>query len=244
MPDPLANSEWKPPVSARATIVFVHGAVVNGWEMAPLRRRFRQYGYRVRQFHYHSMTRGMDENVERLAKFVRETEGDIVHVIGHSMGGVLARHVFEQVPDPRPGRIVAVGSPFLDCWVARRIGGLHARGCTLLGRTVHDHITHPRETAWHGSRDLGVLAGVYPFGIGSIFRNLPRPSDGVVLWEETRLRGVRDHVTFNLNHFGMLLSTRCLEQMARFLACSAFSHPVIVPAESKSPDSSGLVSLR
>ena len=241
MPELLVNPEWRPPASVPTTIIFVHGAVVNGWEMAPLRHRLRQYGYRVRQFHYHSMTKGLEENVGRLAKFVRETEGDVLHVIGHSMGGVLTRHVFEQAPDPRPGRLIAVGSPFLDCWVARRIGGLHARGYTLLGRTVHDHISCPRETAWRGSRDFGVLAGTYPFGIGSIFRNLPRPSDGVVLWEETRLHGLRDHVTFNLNHFGMLLSRRCWSQMARFLACGAFSHPVVVPAEPKASDAPGLM---
>ena len=187
------------------------------------------------------MTKGMDENVDMLRKFIRETEGDVLHVIGHSMGGVLTQRVFEQAPDPRPGRLIAVGSPFLDCWVARRISGLHVRGHTLLGRTVHDHISHPRETTWRGARDFGVLAGTYPFGIGSIFRNLPRPSDGVVLWEETRLHGVRDHVTFNLNHFGMLLSRRCWSQIARFLACGTFSHPVAMTTEAKSPESSDLV---
>lgn len=241
MPEPLVNPEWRAPASVRATIIFVHGAIVNGWEMAPLRHRLRQYGYHVRQFHYHSMTKGMDENVDMLRKFIRETEGDVLHVIGHSMGGVLTQRVFEQAPDPRPGRLIAVGSPFLDCWVARRISGLHVRGHTLLGRTVHDHISHPRETTWRGARDFGVLAGTYPFGIGSIFRNLPRPSDGVVLWEETRLHGVRDHVTFNLNHFGMLLSRRCWSQIARFLACGTFSHPVAMTTEAKSPESSDLV---
>src|SRR6267378_3830121 len=73
MAELLVNPEWRPAASARATIVFVHGAVVNGWEMAPLRHRLRQYGYQVRQFHYHSLTRGMGENVDLLKKFIRET---------------------------------------------------------------------------------------------------------------------------------------------------------------------------
>ena len=73
----------------------------------------------------------------------------------------------------------------------------------------------------------GVLAGTYRFGIGAIFSSLPRPSDGVVLLDETRLQGVRDHVTFRLNHFGMLFSKRCCAQVARFLATGTFAH---VPA--------------
>src|SRR5258708_27522389 len=92
---------WKSPASDRATVVFVHGAIVRGWEMALLRRRLRQLGYRVRQFRYRSMMKSLDENALRLRKFLEETEGDVLHVVGHSMGGVLIRQVFEQYPDPR-----------------------------------------------------------------------------------------------------------------------------------------------
>jgi pimeloyl-ACP methyl ester carboxylesterase len=212
---------WR--AAPRSTIVLAHGAVVNGWEMGTLRRRLRKLGYEVRQFHYRSMSLGLDENVERLRDFIAATEGDIVHVIGHSMGGVLARHVFEKMPDPRPGRLVAVGSPLTDCWVGRRFGRLHGPfGRCLTGRTVQDHLSRPAEPLWRGARDFGVLAGTFPLGIGRLFPELPAPSDGVVLLEETRLRGIRDHVTCRLNHFGMLFSRRCCRQMARFLATGKF----------------------
>jgi pimeloyl-ACP methyl ester carboxylesterase len=219
---------------ARSTIVLAHGAVVNGWEMGILRRRFRRLGYQVRQFQYRSMRCGLDENVGRLRDFIAGSEGDVVHVIGHSMGGVLARHVCEKMPDPRPGRLVAIGSPLIDCWVGRRVGRLHARlGPCLTGRTVHDHLSRPSEPLWRGARDFGVLAGTFPFGIGSLFRELPAPSDGVVLWDETRLQGIRDHVTYRLNHFGMLFSRRCFLQMARFLATGGFAE--VVPRRGQPP---------
>jgi pimeloyl-ACP methyl ester carboxylesterase len=216
---------WSPPPPARATVVFVHGAIVRGWEMALLRRRLRQLGYRVRQFRYRSMMKGLDDNARRLSTFLQETDGDVLHVIGHSMGGVLVRQVFERQPDPRLGRLIAIGSPLLDCWVGRRISRMHRWiGPCLVGRTVADHISRPSDPVWRGSRDFGVLAGTYRFGIGAIFSSLPRPSDGVVLLAETRLQGIRDHVTFRLNHFGMLFSTRCCTQVACFLATGAFAH--------------------
>jgi len=225
MPASWLDPAWSPPESSRATVVFVHGAIVRGWEMALLRRRLRQIGYRVRQFRYRSMMRGLDDNARRLGEFLRETEGDVLHVIGHSMGGVLVRQVFEQNPDPRPGRLIAIGSPLLDCWVGRRISRIHPRiGRWLVGRTVADHISRPSDPVWRGSRDFGVLAGTYRFGIGAIFPSLPRPTDGVVLLDETRLEGVRDHATIRLNHFGMLFSTRCCAQVARFLATGEFAH--------------------
>lgn len=219
------NPEWRP--IPKTTIVFVHGAIVNGWEMTLLRHRLRQLGYNVRQFHYHSILHGLETNVVRLRKFLDGTEGDVVHVVAHSMGGVLTRHVFEQMPDPRPGRLIAIGSPFLDCWIGHRIARtFRPLGRYWIGRTVYDHNRGKRDATWRGSRELGVIAGTYPFGIGAVFRDLPRPSDGVVLWDETRLQGVRDHVTYRLNHFGMLLSKRCAMQVARFLATGAFA-PVV-----------------
>jgi hypothetical protein len=44
------------------------------------------------------------------------------------------------------------------------------------------------------------------------------------LLDETRLGGISDHVTYRLNHFGMLCSKRCCAQIARFLALGGFAH--------------------
>ncbi len=121
---------------------------------------------------------------------------------------------------------MAIGSPLLDCWVARRFLRLHRWiGRLLIGRTVTDHISRPVDPVWRGTREFGVLAGTFRFGIGAIFKTLPSPSDGVVLLEETRLRGVRDHVEYRLNHFGMLFYRRCAVQVARFLATGRFMQP-------------------
>ena len=230
MPQPWMNPEWKPPDPVRTSVVFVHGAIVNGWEMALLRLRLSQLGYEVSLFQYHSMLCGLKENTKRLADFVAQTPGDVVHVVGHSMGGILIRHAFEKYPDPRPGRLVAIGSPFLDCWVAHRYARAKSYiGIQLVGRTVQDHIHQPRDPAWRGARDFGVVAGTYPFGIGIVFHDLPHKNDGIVLWEETRLQGICDHVTYRINHFGLLLSKRCAAQVARFLATGTFAHPAPSP---------------
>jgi pimeloyl-ACP methyl ester carboxylesterase len=212
--------EWMVPTGAKTTIVFVHGAVVNGWEMAILRKRLRMLGYQTRQFRYYSMVAGMEENCGRLKEFLDHTEGDVVHVVAHSMGGVVTRNVFERQSDPRPGRLVAVGSPFLDCWIGRRSAVLGAPFGP--GRTVRDHIAGPLDPVWRGQREFGVLAGILPIGIGMLFPDFPQPNDGVVRLEETRLQGIAGHVTYRINHFGMLLSRRCCTQIARFLATGHF----------------------
>ena len=213
-----------PTPGENVTIVFAHGAIVNGWEMGLLRRRFARHGYRVRQFHWHSMVTGLEENAERLRDFLSGIEGDTLHVVAHSMGGVLTRRVFEAWPDRRPGRLVALGSPFLDCWAGRRCQLMSPRyGPNLMGRTVHDHINAPCDPVWRGQRDFGIIAGTFPLGVGTMFRDLPRPSDGVVLLKETQLEGAQGHVAYRLNHFGLLFSRRCFAQMARFLSTGRFA---------------------
>lgn len=220
MPEPEIESRRPVPGTV---IVFVHGAIVNGWEMGVLRGRLKRLGYGVRQFHWPSVRVGLEENVERLGKFIAGTEAKTLHVIGHSMGGVLTRLLFERAPDPRPGRLIAIGSPLTDCWVGRRYAGLRGPvGPWLVGRSVHDYIQGPIDPVWRGEREFGVIAGTYPFGAGAVFRDLPKPSDGVVLLEETKLNGLTDQATFRLNHFGMLLSKRCAAAIARFLEAGRF----------------------
>lgn len=218
-------TETAPPIrpAPGSVIIFVHGAIVNGHEMLTLRRRLKRRGFETRQFHWKSITGSLDENLDRLAKFVASTEADTVHVVGHSMGGALARLLFERAPDPRPGRIVAIGSPLTDCWTGRKFGALLPMLPWLAGRTVRDYLAQEIDPVWRGKRDFGVLAGTYPFGIGAIFPSLPTPSDGVVLLNETKVEGLRDHLTIRLNHFGMLFSKRCALHIAHFLEHGKFS---------------------
>ena len=104
------------------------------------------------------MTKGLQENVERFARFIADTEGDVIHVIGHSMGGVLTREVFEQLPDARPGRLIAIGSPLTDCWVGRRVGRLSA---LLAGRTVNEFLSRSAIPSGGAVVNLVSLPGLF-----------------------------------------------------------------------------------
>ena len=92
---------------------------------------------------------------------------------------------------------------------------------------MRDHLAGERDPVWRGKRELGVLAGTFPLGVGSLIPGLPRPSDGVVLWAETRLGGVADQATYRLNHFGLVISRRCAAQIARFLERGAFDRSAL-----------------
>lgn len=202
-------------------MVLIHGLWMKGPEMYLLRRRLRKAGYRVHQFSYRSVAHELAENARRLNDFVRQLEGDTVHFVAHSLGGVVVRRLFHDYPNQRPGRIVTLGSPHTGSYVANRLSrsGLFRKllGCSL---TPLSGELHP----WAGGRELGSIAGSLSVGIGWLVRDLPRPNDGTVAVEETCLERMSDHLVVHTSHMAMLLSKRVARQTIHFLRHGCFMH--------------------
>jgi hypothetical protein len=93
----------------------------------------------------------------------------------------------------------------------------------LLGQSVQNGLLG-NVPPWLGSHDLGVIAGSLRMGIGMIIPGVPRPSDGTVAVEETRLEGMADHIVLPVSHFGMLLSSGVAKQTIHFLSNGFFKH--------------------
>ena len=87
------------------TVVLVHGLWMNGLEMRILRRRLQARGYRVYQFNYRTVGRDLQKNAERLNNYLRKyVEGEMVHLVAHSLGGLVVRCLLHDFPEQRPGR--------------------------------------------------------------------------------------------------------------------------------------------
>jgi len=72
-------------------VICVHGYLSHGAGMYLIKRRLeREYAMRVSLFSYPSVRGTLDENASALATFIREQDVDVAHIVGHSLGGVLA----------------------------------------------------------------------------------------------------------------------------------------------------------
>ena len=87
-----------------------------------------------------------------------------------------------------PGRIVFLGSPVQGSSAAQHLARLPF-GRSIMGLTANEVLLAPRERRWSGARDLGVIAGNLPLGLGRLVGPLDGPNDGTVLVDETRLPG-------------------------------------------------------
>lgn len=204
------------------TVVLVHGLWVHGIAMELMRRRVARAGYRALAYSYPSVRLTLTENSERLARYLRELPASRLHLVGHSLGGLIVLRAIELANSLPPGRVVLAGTPFGESFAARRLERLPG-GRTALGRSLPEWLgaAHSRPAS---DREIGVIAGGSPFGLGRLVApELPRPSDGVVSVEETRLPGMRDHIVLPVSHSGMLVSRSVARQICAFLRDGAFA---------------------
>jgi pimeloyl-ACP methyl ester carboxylesterase len=194
---------------------------MTGLEMCLMERRLQRAGYRTKRYWYSSISKTLEQNVDRLAEFMERLPGEEIHVVAHSFGGVLTHQYFMSRSGQRPGRIVALGSPFNGCWTARRVAELFPMRRFTLGKSITETMNSPR-APWTLPRDFGVIAGTMPFGLGTFLGSMPGVNDGTVGIEETRLPGATDHIDFPVNHFGLLASDAVAREVNAFLEDGRF----------------------
>lgn len=111
-------------VSAATTpIVLVHGIVDNRTIFAMLRRGLRRRGFGcIRTFSYaphmsdvRDAARGLGAFVEQLCE---QTGADKVHIVGHSLGGLIARYYVQTGGSGRVDIVITLGTPHRGTFAA------------------------------------------------------------------------------------------------------------------------------
>lgn len=201
----------------REAVVFVHGIWMTGLEMAVLRRRVAAAGYPVHAFRYRSLTACPAESAARLDAFLMTVDAEVVHLVAHSLGGLLLCHLFHDFPAQRPGRVLMLGTPLRGSELARR---LYRRPWSrwLLGRAAEQGLLGDGP-GWPRSRPLGMIAGNRGlFGMGMLVAGrLPRPNDATVALAETDTAAVTEHLQVPYSHFGMLFARPVADAVVRYL---------------------------
>ena len=189
------------------------------------RRLESEYQYRAHLFSYPSIRGTLDENARSLAGFITEQELDQVHLVGHSLGGVVALRMLALEPDVPVHRVVCLGSPLCGSRAASLLTQTEW-GNTILGKSVTAGVVDDAANQWARevceSRDIGVIAGTVPIGMGRLVTAFDEDNDGTVAVSETRLPGVKDHLCMPVNHKGLVISKDVTDQIAAFLKRGEF----------------------
>lgn len=209
---------------------MVHGLWLDGTELKPIAKRLEKNGYDILFFKYPTVRAGLLDNAENLWHFLEihfgknmqqalDQQGP-VHLVCHSLGGLVALHMLHRRPEAVIGRMVAMATPFRGCQAARRLSRLPFGGI-LLGGSMDQGLYSGGPRSVPQGREIGVIAGKLPLGLSHLVVGMQGPSDGTVQVAETWLDGAL-HTTVDHIHLGLVLSRRTAELTQQFLATGQF----------------------
>ncbi len=207
-------------------VILLHGLWMRGFALSMLHHRLMEAGFRVHRFDYLSVAASEEHILDRLHTRMAGLAGeaDAVHLVGHSLGGLLALRACSKAQTSPPGRIVCLGSPLR--------GSAAARGMARWGRGGEILLGHNRQLMeqgferWDGAREVGVIAGRLPLGLGAVLGHFEGEHDGTVAVEETRLPGLADHRVVESSHTSLLFSPEVARLVAGFLHTGHFPAPL------------------
>jgi pimeloyl-ACP methyl ester carboxylesterase len=218
-------------VPLRGTVLFVHGLWTTGAESWLFKRHLAAQGWALRVFPYSSLAEPMDRVARRCARealnLARSTLAP-VHLLGHSLGGIVIYRMFETgllAPDRFSGdfcRVVFMGTPVRGSQSARSFARL-STARRLLGQVGVNDLLEGLPARWPHAAQLGIIAGNKPRGLGRLLTQLDGPNDGTVAVAETELPGATDHCVLPVSHTGMWMSPLVAERATEFFESGRFT---------------------
>ena len=203
--------------------VLLHGITRSSTSLRALQGAIEREGYAALNLDYRSRHLPLADLAEAIhpavSRFAETTPGAL-HVVGHSMGGLLARVYLTRHRPARLGRVVMLGTPnggsqiadLLRHWASYRF---------VCGPAGQQLLTaqSPELLAALGTVDyeLGVIAGNRPMNPLAAVWLLPGPNDGKVSVESTRLAGMADHLVIPTSHTRLASHPQAMAATLRFL---------------------------
>lgn len=177
----------------------------------------------------YGMRRSMTEILQylgpRVAAFEATLDGHM-HIVTHSLGGLVARGLIATHRPQKLGRVVMLAPPNQGSELADLLFDLKLSASILgpVGGVLRTQRLRA-DAALLGPVDyeLGVVAGNVSL-LPVPERILPRPHDGKVSVASTRLDGMADHIVVPVSHSLMPIHPDSIAQVNAFLRDGRFAH--------------------
>ncbi|MEM6932431.1 MAG: alpha/beta fold hydrolase [Pseudomonadota bacterium] len=157
----------------RLPVVLLHGLGRTSASMWLLARRLSRAGFHVMRIGYDSTHQTIEASVADVRRRIVKDLPGPVHLVGHSLGGLIAARILRDGRGSEVERAVQIGSPNLGSRLAGRMGGVWPAR-RLCGPALLELSSAPFETTTN--RRIGAIAGT----LGAPGVGLTRPHDGAV----------------------------------------------------------------
>lgn len=202
-------------------VILLHGIWNQSFWLVPLARKLRAHGFEPEIFAYDSILRGPQAAIPQLIE--RLQTGGPAHLLGHSLGGLMALETLAHTQNLPVERVVCLGSPLRGSEAARTLSN-RAWMRPMLGRSAS--LLTRGFVSCPDTHQVGMVAGIRPRGLGQIVARFKDQSDGTVLVSETHLPGLTDHCTVDCGHTELAFLEEPAARAAQFLRNGCFDRAV------------------
>ncbi len=203
-------------------VLLIHGILMNPIEMRYLGNQLEKSGFNVHYVFYQSVLKTSAENATVIHQKILALNLPDLHIVAHSLGGIITMHLFDQFDNLPEGRVVMLGSPVNGSWIAQKVQDWPVVS-PILASSMPSALSGENIPAWNNQRDWGMIAGAKNSGLGLLTGGLPGAGDGTVLIAETKHPKQVAHVTVNKSHTGLLFSKQVAKLTASFLKTGSFT---------------------
>lgn len=209
----LASGRPRPQASG-TVVVLIHGLGANRWFLWSLDRHLVRAGFRTINWSYPSVRREIETHGRSLRQLLRHLEEDPgcqrIHLVTHSMGGIIARWALAEWIPGKLGRIAMLGPPNQGSHVATRVARLLGWFCKPLSQLSDRADSFVNLLPAPQGLEIGVIAALH---------------DRVVRVRSTFLPVQADHLEVPCGHNMILFRRDVALHVEWFLKSGAFALP-------------------
>lgn len=209
----MMNKEFEKTKNEHA-VVLVHGLWMSRWSFFSIAKALKNQGYKVYRFGYKTTRKPFEFNKQKLQAFINSRAEQTVHLVVHSMGGILSMRTLPTIR--KAGKLVMLGTPVNGSQAAKAMSKKNW-GAWLLNHAVEPLSNGVIET--EVLRESCMIAGTSnSIGISKLVTKLPEPNDGTVALSETQAQWINQHTTEKTNHFRLLFHKNVKIKISHFLS--------------------------
>ena len=193
--------------------------------MEKIARVLKERGYLTVNVNYPSTKYSIDKLAQNtISKALKQCPKHTkIHFVTHSMGGILVRQYLRENCIKNIGRVVMLGPPNKGSQVVDKMSNV--LGFKLMngpaGMQLGTNLTSVPNTLGAADFELGIIAGTQSIS-PLLSLMLPKPNDGKVAVENTKLEGMTDCIELPVTHTFMMNNKSVIAQTLHFLENGRF----------------------